>query len=417
MNFIDAGRLDTVTFGRRTLGPILAEFCLRLWLFERFLPPDDTVLLFCARGGLRLQRAYERFLAQTELPQRVPHASLMVSRLVAARTAFNPPRSGVLSELGREFRGQSMAHVAAALAQREDLALPEPWNAPFETSAFVALLSDDNPGVAALHAAVAEQDNLFRAHLAASAGGARHCMLVDTGLYGSTLRMLQEGVPERTWSGLQFARCNYKRLPTPHFARTIGLSVESDWYKPWDSRTSALRFWQLIEACLEPDLSSVCTFSPTASGAPRANLQVNGWEDRIVPEEPGLFTGVLGYIEGLGPETVHTIADDAARAWDALKEAVVWPDDRTVTTLSLGGRSRDFGRTELSAQFADARSRHLLGQIRDSLWREGALVRSFPRLGRFMLPVVELVYAKRALGFELSTRLKRRRRSASEAER
>ena len=415
MNFIDAGRLDAVTFGRRTLGPILAEFCLRLWLFERFLPPDDTVLLFCARGGLRLQFAYERFLAQTALPQRVPRAALMVSRLVAARTAFNPPSPGVLSELGREFSGQSMARVAAALAQREDLVLPEPWNAPFETSAFVALLADDNPGVAALHASVAQQDALFRAHLAACAGGARHCVLVDTGLYGSTLRMLQEGVPERTWSGLQFARCNYKRLPTPHFPRTIGLSVESDWYKPWDSRTSALRFWQLIEACLEPDLSSVRTFSTAASGEPQANLQVSGWEDRIEPEEPGLFTGVLAYIDGLGPETVHHIADDAGSAWHALKDAVVWPDERTVAILSLGGRSRDFGRTELSAQFVDARSSQILGQIRKSLWREGALVRSFPRAGRFMLPLVELVYAERALRQELSTRLRRRRRSASDA--
>ncbi|PMZ82166.1 hypothetical protein, partial [Pseudomonas sp. FW215-T2] len=91
-----------------------------LWLVERFLAPDRTVLLFCARGGLRLQLVYARFLRQTGLPQNLPHASLMVSRLVAARTAFDPPSPGVLSELGREFSGRSMSEIAAALAQRDD---------------------------------------------------------------------------------------------------------------------------------------------------------------------------------------------------------------------------------------------------------------------------------------------------------
>lgn len=412
MNFIEVGRLDPVTFGRRTLGPVLAEFCLRLWLFERFLPRDDAVLLFCARGGLRLQLAYERFLAQTRLPRQLPHAALMISRLVAARTAFDPPSPGVLSEFEREFRGQSMAQIAAALAQRDDLALPPSWNATFQKSAFTALLASDDPGVAELHASVAGQDRLFRAHLAACAGGARHCVLVDTGLYGSTLRMLQEGMPERTWSALQFARCNYKSMPTPHFNRTLGLSVESDWYKPWDPRTSALRFWQLIEACLEPELPSVRTFSSMGSGAPRSNLQVSGWEARIEPERPGLFTGVLAYIDGLSPAAVHRIPDDAARAWLSLKSAVVWPDDQTVETLSLGGRSRDFGRIELSAQFAHMQVTHPIRHIRDSLWREGAVIRSFPRVGRLMLPVIELIYAGRALRSELLTRARNSRRAA-----
>lgn len=414
MNFIEAGRSDPVTFGLRTLGPILAEFCLRLWLFERFLPPDDAVLLFCARGGLRLKLAYERFLAQTRLPRHVPHAALMVSRLVAARTAFDPPSPGVLSELEREFSGQSMAQIAAALAQRDDLALPPSWGATFQSAAFVALLASDDPGVAKLRAAVAEQDALFRSHLSACAGGARHCVLVDTGLYGSTLRMLQEGVPERTWSALQFARCNYKRLPAPHFSRTLGLSVESDWYKPWEVRTSALRFWQLIEACLEPDLSSVRTFSDTEPGAPRANLQVNEWEARIEPERPSLFTGVLAYIDGLSPAAVRQIPDDAARSWVSFKTAVVWPDDQTVRTLSLGGRSRDFGRTELSAQFATPQAAHPIRQIRESLWREGAVMRSFPRAGRLILTVIELAYAGRALRSELLNRVRNGRRAVGE---
>ncbi|MEE7502841.1 glycosyltransferase [Methylobacterium sp. C33D] len=419
MSATDAARAagdDAVAFGQRVLGPILAEFCLNLWLVERFLAPDRTVLLFCARGGLRLQLVYERFLRQTGLPENVPHAALMVSRLVAARTAFDPPSPGVLSELGREFSGRSMAEIAAALAQRDDLGLPASWDAPFEEATFTALLAGKEPGVARLRAAVARQDTRFRAHLDACAGPARHCVLIDTGLYGSTVRMLQEGLPERTWSGLQFARCNYKRLATPHFRRTLGLSVESDWYKPWDARTSVLRFWHLIEDCLEPDLPSVRTFAQAASGSPpRANLQEDGWEARIASTRPDLFAGVLAHIDGLGPESVPVIPDDAARAWTALKRAVIWPDDRAVATLSLGGRSRDFGRVELSAQYAAPGPTRPVQQIRDSLWREGALLRCFPRAGRLLLPVIEAVYAGRALHREATTRLQRGPESAREA--
>lgn len=402
MTVPDSRRLDAEAFGRVALGPILAEFCLRLWMFERFLQGEDAVLLFCARGGLRLRLAYEHFLKRADLPQRLPHADLMVSRLVAAKSAFDPPSPGVLSELEREFSGQSMAEIAAALAQRDDLDLPPAWREPFEKTVFTTLLAGKEPGVAMLHRAVAEQDALFRAHLAACTGERRHGILVDTGLYGSTLRILQEGIPDRQWSGLQFARCNYKRLPTPHFSRLVGLSVESDGYKPWDVRTSALRFWQLIEACLEPDLPSVRTFTAGEDGAaPRANLQIPGWENRIAPAQPGLFTGVLAYIESLGPDTLHRVQPDAALAWQFLKDAVVWPNEQAVTALNLGHRSRDFGRTELRAQFANPAAINPVRQIRESLWREGAVIRTFPRGGRLALPLIELLYAGRALRSEL----------------
>lgn len=408
MSNLGANTPDAETFGRVALGPILAEFCLRLWLFEHFLKDDDAVLLFCARGGLRLHLIYERFLAQTQLPQRLPHAHLMVSRLVAARTAFNPPSAGVLSELEREFSGQSMAEIAAALAQRDDLAMPSQWNAPFDKTVFTAILAANTPCVAELKKGVAEQDALFHAHLTACAGKHRHCVLVDTGLYGSTVRMLQEGIPDRQWSALQFARCNYKGLPTPHFPRTVGLSVESDWYKPWDNRTSALRFWQLIEACLEPDLSSVRTFAEGLEGAPPyANLQVPGWKSLIEPKQPGLFTGVLTYIDSLNPGTLHEVTTHAGRAWQLLKTAVIWPNEQAVAILSLEDRSRDFGRTQLRAQFASLNAASLLEQIRESLWREGAVVRGFPRIGRLALPLIELTYAVRALRMEMMAQLRR----------
>ena len=57
------------SFGRAVLGPIFAEFCLRLWSIGALLTePGRAALLFCARGGLRMHLAYEAFLSSSCLP-------------------------------------------------------------------------------------------------------------------------------------------------------------------------------------------------------------------------------------------------------------------------------------------------------------------------------------------------------------
>ncbi|GLS42679.1 glycosyltransferase [Methylobacterium brachythecii] len=386
-------------FGREVLGPILAEFSLRLWFSLRFFPnPEEATLLFCARGGLRLRHVYESFLARTGLTSPVVAESLMVSRLVAARTCAPDPGDALLSELGREFEGRPMAEVALALTQRPDRTLSSDWDARFEPQLFAALLMAPDPAAVAVRQAIAGQDALFRRHLQARTGGRKTVILCDTGLYGSTVRLLRDGIPDRSWFCLQFARSNYKRLATPHFDCTRGLSIESDSYKPWEMRTSGLRFWQLIEAVLEPDLPSVRTFAASSpSEEPRSNLQVEGWENRIADDVRGLFSGVLACIETLDEASLTRIEDDAALAWRRFRRAVIWPGRDDLAMLSLADRSRDFGRTETVTQFASGVASGRAGRIRDSLWREGAVMRMYPRLGRVGLLAIELAQTGRAL--------------------
>lgn len=398
-------------FGEQALGPILAEFCMRLWLHQRFLAdPQDAVLLFCARGGLRLRLIYERFLERTGLPPILPCESLMVSRLIAARAAAAKPGPGLLSELGREFEGRPMSEVAKALAQRDDLPLTAEWQAPFRPERFVQLLSAADAGATALRAEIAAQDALFREHLAGLMQGRSGAILCDSGLYGSTVRLLREAAPELRWLCLQFARSNYKRLPTPHFDCTRGLSVESDRYEPWRIETSALRFWQLIEATLEPPLPSVTHFARPAAGAPpRSNLEAEGWQARLAPEEDGVFAGVLAHLDTLDHMALALIGPRAQRGWRRFRRGVIWPDAAAVAALSLQDRSRDFGRTERVAQFAAPRGPgQALARIRGSLWREGATMHFFPRLGRLGLAAIELSHTARAIGAVLPARRRRR---------
>lgn len=395
-------------FGRSTLGPVFGEFALRLHLLLLGLErPQETRLLFCARGGLRLRLIYEAFLAAAGLPAPVVYADFMVSRLIAARTALQAGSADAYQELAREFRGDTLGQVLRAITQRRDLEAPG-TEAPFEPGALRRLLDAAGATGAALRADVAEQNRLFDAHLAACAGSARRILLCDTGLYGSTVRLLRAGRPDYDWTCALFARSNYKGFSESHFPATVGLCVESRSYNPLEPRTAVLRYWHLIESCLEPELPSVVSFAPSQGGA-LANLAAPGWEARL-PGRPGeLFAGAMAYLAGLprGRAAAQLYAD-APAAWRRLHDAIVWPGPREREILSIGPRSRDFGRRERVAVVAAAG----LQKISGSLWREGAVVDRFPVSRRVWLGGLHAGHLGRRLIAPLLGRLRAAPRSA-----
>src|SRR5713101_8655502 len=108
---------DRVAFGRTVLGPIFAEFALRLWgLLSNIEFPDNVAVLFCARGGFRLKMIYDRFLAASELRSPVDTCNLMVSRIVAVRTALAAGCPSAYAQIEYELGSGSLGDVARAIA-------------------------------------------------------------------------------------------------------------------------------------------------------------------------------------------------------------------------------------------------------------------------------------------------------------
>lgn len=375
---MSVGGPQAEAFGRSVLGPVFGEFALRLHLLLLGLEqPAQTRLLFCARGGLRLRLIYEAFLEAAELASPVGYGDLMVSRLIAARTALERGAGEAYEELDREFQGDGLGRVVQALAQRDDLAVPDP-EAPFTPQALHRLFAGTTETGRALWAEVAEQNRLFDDHLAALAGPARRILVCDSGLYGSTVRLLRVGRPDYDWSCALFARSNYKGFSESHFPATVGLCVESNGYVPTDLRTGVLRYWQLIESCLEPALPSVVKFT-SVDGEPRANLIAPDWERHLAGQPGELFAGVMAYLQALPRGRAgEQIYADAPAAWGRLHDSIVWPGLDERRTLSIGRRSRDFGRSETVADVAAQGVRASLSDIKRSLWREGAVVDHFP---------------------------------------
>lgn len=385
---------DRMQFGRRVLGPMLAEFAFRLWLFAES-QPSDARLLFCARGGLRLRLLYETFLQSIGRSSPLPVEDLMVSRLVAARPALLARAPSALDEIGREFEGDSMRAVMAALVQA-DLPLSSRWDDVFERRKFEDLLWARSAESEEARAALDIQARLFRRHFDEKAQG-RRVILCDTGLYGSTMRLLQAAYPAQNIFCVMFARSNYKDFATEHFAKTSGLCVESDFYSAFNLRSSVLRFWHLIEHVLEPDLESVRKFDVDASGLPRSNLERPGWREAVAPSEGDIFAGVLEYVADLDAESFwRRIYDDSARAWPEFKRRVTRPGLSDLALLSIGERSRDFGRNEKIPSIVAAPSLSAR-QLKASLWREGAATRAHPALRFFLHSGIEFVHGARQL--------------------
>jgi FMN phosphatase YigB (HAD superfamily) len=390
-----ASARDPHAFGREVLGPIVAEFCLAIWLYaDEAGKRGDAALLFCARGGLGIRAAFERVTTRLGLLLAMPIENLMVSRLVAARAAVMTHSQAALEELGREFRGCSFADVANALGG-ERYELLESWNESFAPARFFGML--DRPAGARLVADIDRQNALFRRHLVAASGGAERLILCDTGLYGSTQRLLAAGFPEMSFETVQLARCNYKGFSEDHFPRVVGLAVERNRYSPISVRSTVLRYWQLIERLFEPAIPSVRTFSEGEHG----EIQCNAGDIAFGTVDPSrgnpLLEGALDYIDGIDSGAI--ILADAARAWLRLRQAVTRPAEADLAALAIGERSVDFGRsgTVVDGGPLPRGALSRLASIRGQLWREGAIVRAFPRSRLPLLTAVEAFHVLRGL--------------------
>jgi hypothetical protein len=384
------------SFGRSVLGPIVAEFCLRLWSLGSMMDrPADATYLFCARGGLRMQQAYERFLAAADLPSPVAIAPLMVSRVVAIRPALvhtlkhrlETLPDAAATTLRYEFPRASVADVATAMTGTSPRVRGSAWEAPFTPAGFAALLRD--PDGQPVADALTGQAELFDRHLRAAINGRGHAVLVDTGLYGTTRLLLAEGLPDISFSSALIARSFRPGPPNP---RTFGLSVEAKGYSPARRRTALLRYWHFVEWLFEPPLPSVRSFIDE-HGTPRSNLEIDGWRGHVDATPGTAYAGLLDYLDALPPHPAEMIALDADRAWGAFRRAVVWPRHAEATALSVGTRSHDFG---TDGTWDERTWRGAAAALRgSSMWRGGEIARSGTKLRLPLLAAIEIAYSAR----------------------
>jgi FMN phosphatase YigB (HAD superfamily) len=389
---------DAHAFGQLVLGPIATQFCLLIWLYAAQVEAlDQATLLFCARGGIGIREVFERVLARLGLPLAMPRENIMISRLVAARAALLARSDSALQELSREFRVNSFAEVANALGGRA-YRLADKWQQPFSAHNFLKLLFGETGGE--VLADIQTQNALFVRHFATLRGNATRIVLCDTGLYGSTQRLLASAFPEIGIESIQFARANYKGHGEEHFSKLAGLLVEQNYYSPFNVHSCVLRYWHLIESLFEPAIPSVRSFAEDGQGEVTANCG----DIRSGSVDPALgnylLSGALSYADALPINGGAVALGNAEVAWLRLKKAIARPTPADLRCLEIGGRSVDFGRSDVLRVLSVAQRKpwaSKLTSLRDQLWREGAIAREFPVLKHALLPMLESVHSLRGV--------------------
>ncbi len=384
---------STEEFGRIVMGPIIAQFCQMIWTYSAQAETTHTpVLLFCARGGVGIREAFERTLKTLNLPLNAKRENFLVSRLIAARAAIMARNSAASEELDREFKGDSFAKVANALGGRE-FNLPKEWDATFSGDAFFDLLFGET-GEEVLHV-IKTQNDLFKEHFYDIIQNCDRIILCDTGLYGSTQRLLSAGFPELPIETLHLARSNYKGHSEEHFPKVAGLMTEQNRYNSLEIQSCILRYWHVIEQLFEPDVASVRTFKRNENGAVTANsgdLRFGSFS----PEKGNAFlTGALSYLDTIPKGEGHRVFSDAEIAWHRLSLAISQPTVTELECLDLGERSADFGRSnkvEIITDQSEQNFAQKLASIKQNLWREGAISREFKVLKGPLLMGVNLAH-------------------------
>jgi len=395
---------DARDVGSSLLGPIAAQFALRIWLYAQHASTAGSPLIaFCARGGIGIRTVFEEVIGRLGLPMSAARANLMISRVVAARGALLAGSPTALEELNREFSSGSFLDLAHALGQGS-YDLPAAWHQPFDRDRLLDLLASD--AARPVLADIRNQHDLFLEHLATMAADTSRLILCDTGLYGSTQRLLAAALPGWSIETIQFARANYKRHGEEHFPRTVGLVVEQNVYSPLEVETCVLRYWHLIESLFEPKVASVRQFCRANDGSVVGNCGDIRHGVVDVAEGNPLMAGVLDYVAGLRPGAQARLAAEAEAAWPRLHRLITHPDPTTVACLVAGPRSVDFGRRETVDVLPDERAASLparLAAVRRQLWREGAIAQQFPRINPALLTLLEAAHSVRGL---LSLRLR-----------
>jgi FMN phosphatase YigB (HAD superfamily) len=392
------GRHHPSSFGRDVFGPIAAQFSMLIWLYAREAETDPkTVLLFCARGGIGIRETFERTLVKLGLPLGMRRENVMVSRLIAARSALLNRSDAAIEELDREFRGSTATQVATALGGRA-YDLPKNWSEAFDALNFVKMLFGSEG--AEVLGDVRRQNELFSRHLRRLMGDADRIILCDTGLYGSTQRLLAAGFPDIPMETIQFARSNYKGHSEAHFPRVTGLMVEQKFYSPLKVRSCVLRYWHIIESLYEPAVPSAKLFWENEQGDVMANCGVIDFGAIDPSVNNALLAGALSYVETLPENGCQKVLHDADVAWARLKKSIVRPTAADLTCLDVGARSVDFGRSDVVQTITERpvySIRSSMASVKNQLWREGAITKQFPILKFILLPALEAALSLRGL--------------------
>lgn len=378
-------------FGQQVMGPIVAEFCMRLHdHLDGYSSDKNVAILFCARGGLMIRRMLALYEQNIEGETSLRGQDFMVSRLAASRMAFIRSPQQIAPLLAIEFEGRSNADVAKVLSGDRATLSPR-WNQPYCIDQFILLLRTSPEG-RRIHSLILNQADFLSDHLTTLCRAARNVIIVDTGVYGSIGHYLSIGFPDIRFQSCLLFHANYKgKLHLPEMD-IHSLICNQNTYKPWDVRSVSRLYWPFIEAFFEPDLPSVRNYQKSDRSQLRSDLQIKEWRLRLEPDPESIQAGAYDYVKELTTKTATHVTRRSTESWKTLQRIIVFPTPHDVELLTVKPRGLDFGfddKISLGEYTKVVSLPKKIAQINNSIWPESEIVRLFPITSSVWLYLLE----------------------------
>jgi len=385
------------------LGPLFYRFLFKLYLSQTVYDSSDTILLFLARGGIRIRAFYERFLAANELESPILYSDFYISRMAVIKASMFSNYEAVYQDfLGEYFCFSLSKTVSTFFGQyAHDTWVKMPGagdpNIPLAQSSLNQLIWAHTESADYVRRLLLEQQEWYFEYLKEIVGKKKNVIVVDTGWSGSILNYMQGLDRARDYTALYFGRYNYGKSALPWFDRVVGVEVEGHDFKRKNPVTAVFLNRHLIEGLCE-----ICW--PSVTGYQKMENGLLGPSGGFVPEElvsplpeEAQAYGVMKYIsegeDGFDIQKIHISGERAARQ---LCRRLMYPGKDDLTFFSVETRSADFGK-ELDVPVFITPIRNVfdlkmkLENIKNSLWPTGQITLEFPKIHR----IVQFLYHRR----------------------
>lgn len=374
--------LDSCIIGEKLLGPIMYEFCHRLYIAALVAAKHGNgALLFMSRGGMRLRVFYELYLEKNMLESPLPLHWFWTSRFAAIKMTFQDCPDYSLDCLAREFANTPIPEAAQALLPN---CAPLLHTIPNELSKvhaskdnLQALFSGDSAYSQALRKHFQEQYALGHTYMSQEFGSYQNLYLVDSGWFGSTLGSLICSCPEWNFRGLFFGRWNYRNYTPWYWNYITGLFLDAQGFAPGGLENTLIEYHHLIESPLEPPLPSAEYYIP---GSAICNAAIPHWEHLVRNSgmNDDFYRGILKYMQQKQGKEYSQLRRETDQALKRLRRLIRYPSKTEYSALVVPDRSADFGKhilapvlnREKPATAAEARE-----MVMKSLWGPGEIAR------------------------------------------
>ncbi|QDZ39119.1 hypothetical protein FRE64_03705 [Euhalothece natronophila Z-M001] len=335
-------------FSKNILGPIFYEFCHLLHKEITNNYNDSYIILYMARGGLRLRYLYQLYRKLNNLKCNLTEKDLYISRLACTKSCLYTDFDYVF-----DYSILRNPEYIKKIYRENNL----------ENNYFL------------------KQHMNFKKYLGNLLEGKEKIILVDTGWFGNTQGMLMRSFSQYEWVGLYFAISSRHKPDIPNL-NISGISTDELKHNKYP-RSCIFAYHLLIENILEIEFPSTEGYQDNDGVImPNAGIAL---ESVIAPTSKSndlFFSGIVEYFKEQSQCNLDQIERQADKAYKKLFRLIKFPKKNEVSIMDCT-ENGSFLNFQVNAPKSSLKTK--INRVRQAHWNSGQTTLEFP------LPIARLI--------------------------